>query len=158
MFTLTKKDFSNLHNSKCELLFAMDHLRETLSPQLVKRLDKCLELFRVGMENVYEQERSDFDRKSEHYKNIADLMSIKTAVWSIYDVSSLCDVAEGFDDAAALDYLGERVYLQSGPKTWIDLFRAADTLMRLSGDTHHVFVEGFHKTDVAGVITMSTGS
>lgn len=157
MFTLTRKDFSDIHNGLCYLRFAMQDLEEVLSPALMQKITKAANSIEKGFAGVREQEVAEFDRKSEHYKAVANEHNITTAVWSIFDVESLYTKAEGFDDAVALNYMGQRVFMGSGPKTWVDLFKAADIAIRDSED-YHVFVEGFHKTKEPGVITMTTGS
>ena len=157
MFTLSRKDFSDIHNGLCYLRFAMQDLEDVLSPALMQKITKASNSIEKGFASVREQEVTMFDRRSEHYKAVAEQHNVKTAVWSIYDVESLFDTAEGFDDAVALDYMGQRVFMGSGPKKWVDLFKAADIAIR-DADDYHVFVEGFHKTKEPGVITMTTGS
>jgi hypothetical protein len=40
----------------------------------------------------------------------------------------------------------------------VDLWVAAEAAIERSGDTHHVFIEAFIPSNVAGVLVLSTGS
>jgi hypothetical protein len=41
--------------------------------------------------------------------------------------------------------------------TWLDLWRAADCAIKLSGDSHHIFIEDF-QINLQGQLELSTGS
>lgn len=157
MFTVTRDEFRDIHNGMCYLHHAMRRLEDVLSAELYNELAKARDGIEKGFVSVRKQESDRFDRLNTHYRHVADQHRLRTAVWSIYEVESLYDVAAEYDDAAALDYMGKRVLLQSGPKTWLDLFKAADTVIR-EADDYHVFVEGFYKTTEPGVISLTTGS
>ena len=69
-----------------------------------------------------------------------------------------------FQGTFAVRYLagtwGTNAYSQ-GPfenPTWGQLREIGETLIRESGDDHHVFIEGFKYTKVPGVLEMYTGS
>lgn len=161
MFTITKDDFKNLHNAKCELHFAVEHLQETLSPAVIERLQKCLSQFREGMKYVYEQETRDFNYKNGMYRRAAEDNDFRST-WSIYGVADLNNIALGFDECTVLRHdcnwnRDVNVELPAGPKTWLDLWRAADQAVRESGDLHHSFIEDFVKTE-DGALRLVTGS
>lgn len=161
MFTVTKEDFTNLHNAKYQLSTAIGQLQETLSPTLVQQLDKGLSLFKAGMENIYMQERTDFDRKNKMYDQIGRLNNFRS-VWSIYSVADMEQTAPGLDTCTTLKHDNNfekdvAVPLKAGSKTWFDLWQAADKAIRESGDLHHLFIEGFVKID-DNTVRLVTGS
>jgi hypothetical protein len=49
------------------------------------------------------------------------------------------------------------VVVEIAGNTWLDLWQAADTAIRKSGDSHHTFIEGFHMNK-QGQLELSTGS
>lgn len=82
------------------------------------------------------------------------------SMWSIYD--GVNDPSEPSPyEARTMAYnnnWGEpvEVPLPQGKLTWLDLWRAADKCIKDSGDTHHVFIEGFRKN--GGILELVTGS
>jgi hypothetical protein len=107
-------------------------------------------------------ESAEFDRKYNICSKIADQHNF-VSVWSIYE---LIDSAESFQnvihkDAVTIRYLSyglpEVSVTVDGPVTMLDMWKAANTLILLSQDGHHVYVEGFHRND-DGSLQLSTGS
>lgn len=82
------------------------------------------------------------------------------SMWSLYD--GINDVEESSPyKARTMAYAnnwGEpvEVTLPEGNLTWLQLWKAADECIKQSGDTHHVFIEGFKPN--GGVLELITGS
>jgi hypothetical protein len=137
--TITAKEFTTIHNGLCDLESAVRQLEDVLSPALFLRLAKAASDIRGGLAGAYEQDSADFDRKSDGYdavKNDNDFGS----VWSIYSVENLADTHSYPADAVVV-YGRAHCAVEGG--TWVDLYRAADNCIRLSGDDHHIYIEGF---------------
>ena len=87
------------------------------------------------------------------------------SVWSIFGVNDFSVVP--FPGITTLRYeehwgpkdrpLVHHFEDQVGPPTWMDLWKAAESLIRLSGDTHHVFIEAFSPRGT-GTFYLQTGS
>ena len=94
---------------------------------------------------------------------MSDILKIKFAIWSIYDHKKLRSFRDiPYPDMCKLIYTGwgdcnEAIEFDKAP-TWARLWQAADALMRLSGDEHHQFIEGFEQTDRIGVYELHCGS
>lgn len=84
------------------------------------------------------------------------------AVWAMDDVKLVAPFAKGLVHLTYEIHWGEPVGFETlTDPTYLDMFAAADRLIRLSGDSHHVFVEDFIKKGNAGrarVYDLSTGS
>ena len=99
-------------------------------------------------------ERDDFEKKMDYFSGIEKENNFITT-WSLYD--ELEDINEKyyFEDVRLMKYEGfEEEVLGS---TWLDLWRAADKLVRKSEDYHHIFIDGFDETDVH-TVKLVTGS
>ena len=83
-------------------------------------------------------------KKYEEFAKFAENNKLVT-VWSIYDVN-LDDKHpfEGAKEVVYSDHWGQGIVADviSGD-TWGDLFLAADSCIRSSGDDHHMFIEEF---------------
>ena len=85
---------------------------------------------------------------SEHTKNLYEV----TDITAPHMLGNIVQVA--YDK-----HWGHRtVFVEVLGNTWLDLYVAADKAISLSGDNHHVFIEAFNTTDVAGQVSLSTGS
>jgi hypothetical protein len=160
--TLTSDEFSTIHNAKCSLHSVAQRLEGVINDALHKQLiDAIAELDR-GLERAYELDDQVVDRNCEHYDGIADEIGIRTSSWSMHEVPDL-NANHPFGDKELLAYskhfgLGEVKVFIEGP-TWKDLWFAAEAAIRLSGDLHHIFVEGFEQSkSKENTLVLSTGS
>lgn len=89
------------------------------------------------------------DEQIDFYANLAVKLGMKHSVWSMYEIVDPF-VPTDYDVVEKLvynDHWGEigTVEVELGNfrfyPTWIDLWRAADEAIKLSRDTHHVFIE-----------------
>ena len=124
----------------------------------VDEFDRIIEGFQMGLKDAYEQDNSTFDRKMAYYNQFKTENGFK-ALWSIYELEE----GEFFNlhpwQGAKQIFYHETSAPILGP-TWGDLYRAADLAIERSGDSHHIFIEGFY-TYAAGdnsVLGLTTGS
>jgi hypothetical protein len=104
------------------------------------RLKEIIEEMEKGLADAYKQDHSAFDRKMDHYKQIAKENGFMS-IWNVFEVEDL---------TAPHSLINNELYytfadcVQIEGDTWVDVYRAADKLIRRSGDEHHVFIEGFY--------------
>lgn len=132
--TLTALEFRDLHNAICSL-------NTNTNPEVVNAVARM----RDALQGAYAQESEDFDRKSEHYGQVAGARGL-LATWSLYEVGDL-NQPHPYSDVQQVcyrDHWGDKPVFApvSGP-TWADLYVAADQAIALSGDRHHTFIEAF---------------
>lgn len=147
--TLRGKDFSTIHNALCDLR----SVSTRCSDAMAREIDPIIFKLEQGLEDVYQQENAEVDRRLDHYESVARENGF-VSVWSIYDI----------DDLSLPHCYGEDINVQYNNcmakvegHTWIDLWRAADKVIRESGDDHHIFIECFLR-DQTTVLKLSTGS
>ena len=102
----------------------------------------------------------DFDTKFAYFDTSRSELGL-SAVWSIYEVDNLNEV-HPFEGATKVIYRaygsGDHEVAIDGT-TWKSLYIAADTLIRESGDNHHIFIEAFKQSSISPeILFVSTGS
>ena len=102
----------------------------------------------------------DFDTKFDYFDTSRSELGL-SAVWSIYEVDNLNEV-HPFVGATKVIYRaygsGDHEVAINGT-TWKSLYIAADTLIRESGDNHHIFIEAFKQSSISPeILFVSTGS
>ena len=132
--TLQGEDFTLLHNTLCDL-------RRRAERKNSKALSKLVKQFEKSLRNAYDQDHNEDDRSRQYWEGVADQNNF-AAVWSV-DSPRDCNANIGVD-IDELHYDGLSVKL-SGP-TWLDFYRAANDLIVMSGDRHHIFIEGWYRT------------
>jgi hypothetical protein len=145
--TLTRQEFSSLHNALCSL----DSVDNPTVTNLVAQM-------RAALAGAYEQDNAAFDRKFVHYRSVAEELGL-TAIWSMYEVDNLSDSYpyEAVKSVTYRDHWGDQpVVVPVNGLTWAALFVAADAAIRDSGDQHHVFIEQF--VQQGDTLLLTTGS
>lgn len=158
--TLTAKEFSDIHNAKCEFHAVANALEGVISERLHERLQAALDLMNKGLDNAYKQDNEAYERQSKHYDEISEKHGFKS-IWSVHEVTDLnAPFAGAATHVAYENHWGDEVApVPINGNTWVDLWRAAETAIKQSGDTHHVFIEGFTPSHTQeGVLVLSTGS
>jgi hypothetical protein len=157
--TLTAKEFSDIHNAKCELNSILQSTEGVIHPKLQERLEKALEQINKGLANAYKLDEEAYEKKSAHYDKISEENGF-TTIWSVYEVADLnAPFAGAATKLAYKDHWGKKeVVVPINGNTWVDLWRAAEAAIKQSGDTHHIFIEAFIPSNVTGVLVLSTGS
>jgi hypothetical protein len=154
---LSAEDFKNLHNGKCELFHAVQQLDGVLNDSLLERLRSGLRLVDAGLASAYQQEQTADEIRHAAIDAARKDKGFKTE-WSM----------DNFDFAATVDPKPKQVLYRNhwgsmpvrvGVKgdTWLDMWAAADTAIRNSGDDHHIFIEGLRHIG-KGVYELDTGS
>jgi hypothetical protein len=156
--TLSSEDFKTVHNTLCELRNLVHCMDESVIK--VERFEEIVRGFEQGLKNAYAQDNDAFDRKHDYYNRFREDNGL-TTIWSIYKLEE-----HGFmlnhpwAGAKVLVYHDRTTAPIEGP-TWGDLYRAANEVIRRSGDDHHIFIEGFrkwrHATDNS-MLELTTGS
>lgn len=91
-------------------------------------------------------ELNEFGKKYEYFKQIAEDCGF-VSVWSMYDTYPFCGEIP-YPNARTVTYKehwGQEAVVSGIMEegTWEDIWRAADLCIRASGDSHHIFIEGF---------------
>ncbi len=159
--TLTAKDFKTVHNTLCDLRSVQERLTGVINNELSDRLHSVIAGFERGLASAYTQERESFDRKMDLYDSVKDELKCRS-IWSIYEVDDLY-TEHPYASAKELVYKhhwgAEPVSVPLLGKRWVDLWIAADHLIKQSGDDHHIFVERFQPLQNDNtVLVLSTGS
>lgn len=156
--TLSAEDFKKVHNGKCKLHCLLQSMAGVVNEKLIGELERAIEEIEAGLKAAYAEEERVDDERREMCGRIAKQFDIKHSTWSMYEVADMTAVP--YPDAVVLHYdggWGKAVTLQLVKGSdWIALWRTADQAIRLSGDTHHTFIESL--TLVDGVVVLSTGS
>jgi hypothetical protein len=120
----------------------------------VNDVERIIESFEQGLKNAYEQDEESFDDKMAYFREFQNQQGFE-AMWSMYELSTGCfELPHPYPADAVVMYQKGSVPVL-GP-TWGDVYRAADSAMRMSGDAHHVFIEGFEAR--GNQLNMFTGS
>jgi len=100
------------------------------------------------------------DEKFDYYNQVREDLGLN-AVWSIFEVENLSE-RHPFVGATKVIYRaygsGDHEVTIEGD-TWKSLYVAADTLIRDSGDGHHIFIEDFKQSSInPEILFVTTGS
>lgn len=155
--TLKANDFKTLHNSLCELDRMVGKLLQGNAYE-GQKLEQIAQTLRNSLQDVYAQERNDFDRKSDHYSQVKEELGLRS-IWSIFEVANLSErfPFEGVTRVVYKDHWGSTpVSTEINGGTWAALYVAADACIRDSGDEHHVFIEQFKQ--FGDTLVLTTGS
>ena len=150
--TLRGEDFKIIHNTLWELEY------QGLSGQV------GAERIRAALAGAYQQENQDFESKMDYFGEFKRENGLQST-WSLYELP-----VHGFlldhpypSDAFVVykDHWGDgparNKYYPVMGATWGDVYRAADLAIRESGDSHHIFIEGFRVKN-GNELHMYTGS
>lgn len=159
--TLTPEEFKQVHNGLCNLENTLSRLEEVLNQDLFMRLRKAAGEIRRGMAGAYDQDHKASDRKYNLFKSFAEENELKST-WSVYEVENFGD-PHPFTNATTLNYKdhwGEKeATVAIKGNSWGDLYKAADECVKLSGDSHHAFIEAFRQSSInKNVLFLVTGS
>ena len=142
MFTLTKPEFTMIHNALYDLDCARADLESVVAPTLMTRLNRAATDLRKGMKAVYEQESAQWRRQQDYFESVQREHAYAGATVLKYK-----------------DNWGKPVEVPLAGNRWVDLYIAADYLIKESGDEHHIFIEKFAaKEEDPSVLFLRTGS
>lgn len=100
------------------------------------------------------------DEKFDYYNQVREDLGLDS-VWSIFEVENLSE-RHPFVGVTKVIYRaygsGDHEVTIEGD-TWKSLYIAADTLIRDSGDGHHIFIEDFKQSSInPEILFVTTGS
>lgn len=156
---LTAEEFKSVHNGMCELRYQIENLLPFINEKLAQSLSKGLKSIETGLAGAYQKDEDEFDRRSAHYDEVCNKHNFKS-IWSMHEVEDL-NADHIYPNATHVMYDagGATNSVPINGKTWVSLWRAADTLIKISGDNHHIFVEDFIQIQgVDTILQLSTGS
>ncbi len=141
-FIVDSEFVKQLHNFRCELYG--DH------PELEKK-------FSAIIDKLTKERDAILDRRADYYDDMRLAYKLRS-IWSIYEQDSMQATSpfkgnrmffSGFNDNVETN-------LPNHPLTWLELWKAADKLIR-EDDSHHIFIEQFIQRD-DNTIELITGS
>lgn len=110
-------------------------------------------------ERILLQEHEKQEQMNSIVDSVAREENCLNAIWSMSE-ELLLDEEPAFTgkrNVVYKDHWGHNpISLEVVDPTWRDLFRIADKLIEMSGDSHHVFIEGFER--YGNDIILYTGS
>lgn len=153
---LTPEEFRSLHNSICELHRIANQLTGNEGP----RIHAIIEDMHRALENSYQESDAEFNRRMQQYDELQEASKFNS-IWSIYSVTAFNEVP--YPQARTLLYEnhwgGQEIRVALGAQDWHAIWAAADQAIRLSGDRHHIFIEGIEPDeDDHTVLVLTTGS
>lgn len=140
-FQFSSAEISRLHNAKCELHGLHQQLDGVVADKISQRLQRAIDEINASMKRMYDEEHRITDEAFSRQNEIAEANDFKT-IWSV-DNRLNFDEPHSWPTAQSLRS-GDRAVSIGGP-TWLDLWKAADSLVRLNGYQNHIFVEGFNQ-------------
>lgn len=160
MYQISPNEVSCLHNAKCDLYqleqFVSEHFKDDSAiAKRVKSLKGYLNPVANRLMDEKDKEWARIQRIYESDKSVNNFSSI----FSIYENRDYPD-----------DWIGKKMVYQGwGEKvsetimsrldnlSYLDMWETADSLIKKSGDSHHIFIEDFiEQSD--GTIRLVTGS
>jgi len=156
-YSLSKEEYEALHNARCKAHALVSSLSKILSPLYAKDLHDISDLLNHGLaridQKVEEEEAASYIAAEE----IGKKAGIKIARWSAGQVNF---EEVPFPGVKVMVYdAHHKIVTVNIPNNgrWIDLWKAADEAILLSGDDHHIFVESFKQISPTE-IELGTGS
>lgn len=155
---LTADEFKTIHNTLWELDRVIDQLDNIVKDSMVERLHSVSQTLRNSLKGAYEQERTVSKTRMNYYQRVQEECKYQS-VWSI---STIDDFYTNHPYLAADQVIYEgKVAIINGPN-WIDLWDAADRVIKATGDLHHIYIESFvpgpKVGDAKNVLCLVTGS
>jgi len=158
--TLSKDEFKEVHNAKCEFHQVQQALEELGIVKLAERMRKALQLMQHGLASAYKQDDEAFVKANDDFTRIRQAEGFTSSRWSIYETAGKMGEVP-YPKAKLLvydQYATIGVPLPVRP-TWVDLWRAADSLIQKLEGTNYVFIEGFTPTTSSEeTLSLHTGS
>ena len=154
--TLRGEDFKIIHNTLCDLRNLVQRMEQSMIK--TAEFDRIIEGFQMGLQNAYDQDNSSFDSKMDYYTRFRVENGL-SAIWSIYDLEEHGFLQDHPWQGAQQIFYHETSAAIKGT-TWADLYRAAELAIQRSGDSHHIFIEGFEPYTAGdnSVLWLTTGS
>lgn len=156
--TLNPQEFTTIYNLQCQLHSISQRLEHLIHPSIHSEIVDVRNKILTILGPTLEKEDDDFDKNIEEFRKIQEENNL-FANWSYYEISpSDINKKHFFKNITSISYEGITIPFNktNKPKTWLDLWKISDQIMRQSGDTHHCFLEGWNFQD--GNLDVITGS
>lgn len=161
MITLNDQQHKQLDSLLPDLHALKQSLEGAVHPKHIETIERLQASVQFALAQVHKAEEDTFDQNFDKLAAIEDQNGFST-IWSISEVP-----ADKLNEKMPFK-IGTLVYESWGPLqqkvvnkkiTWLEAWALADELIKLSGDTHHIFIEDFTKVaKQSGVVTLTTGS
>lgn len=151
---ISQEDFKKLENSYIDVNYLAKKLEGIVHPSIIKELEKIKENISSVIKEEQEKEEANFDKAYKYCSKVQDENKFNS-IWSIYENTDF-EAKFSKKKVQSITYDG----VETNPNkvlTWLEMWKEADNLIKLSGDDHHIFIEDF--TEVKpGHYNLSTGS
>lgn len=152
--TLTADEFKEIHNALYDFRGLNNILEDAIKEQTYLKLRAVENRIRAALNGAYVQEAAIFKDKHRYYDGVQAEKKFNSC-WSIYEAGVL-NREHPYQGAKYMSYLNQCVDIK-GPQ-WIDLWEAADWLIKKSND-YHIYIEGFEQTEInPEMLFLTTGS
>lgn len=153
-YDITSKQVSDIHNGFLYLYQALDLAKETFRDEsdFVVKLRMAEKYLKPIRDDVVARKDTYEDKLYDMFKLIGQKNDFRS-IWSIYSVSDL-NSTHPFTSNKFLRHFNGQEPIPGN--TYLDLWKAADSLIRQSNDMH-IFIEGFRKVN-SDVLELITGS
>lgn len=149
---LTPEQYKELNSIYPKFHSVISVLEKTVKPEIVAEIVEMQQTFYKVFADKWKSEDEAFDKNYQALSEIADANGLES-IWSVSEVPAT-DLDKVFtkEKKVIITYSSwgnpvEYVLENKGDKqiTWLEMWRVADKVIKMSGDDHHVFVEAFRK-------------
>lgn len=142
---LVLEDMSKIESLSPDL-YSLSQGLDSLSLKFSQQVNNASNCLNETFKKYRESEDSSFDNKMNGFGKIQEKHKL-WSVWSEYKISP-SEMKKSFSDkpVESLSYesWGPTQTLKVGKiTTWLEMWKVAEKVMKLSGDTHHQFIEAF---------------
>ncbi len=135
-------DLKKIESLYPEISSFYHQIEDILSEQLVSKMRKIKDEFHSAFAKKWEQEHIIFTKNSNALDKIASEYKLKSC-WSISEIPAE-ELKNSFSKkkVKALVYENEKIEINAAV-SWLDMWKYADKIIKMSGDEHHIFIEHF---------------
>lgn len=140
----TKIDIQKIENLYPKISSFYNHIEGILNEKLVKDFQEIQETFKSVFAEKWKQKELDWDKNYKELEKIAKQQKFKS-IWSISEIKAK-DLNSYFskNKVKSLMYLDQKIEINA-KVSWLEMWGYADQIICMSGDQHHIFIEGFEK-------------
>ena len=150
-----------LESVNYEVRMLYERLHGVVNQSLLKGIETIISKTDTYLKPIREEDDVAWEKNQEALDEISNSNKFRT-VWSMTEVTS-----EQMSELTPP--IKEIVYESWGPTqkhtfdkptqiTWLEVWKIADQLINLSGDTHHIFIESLEAQGTDGLFKLWTGS
>lgn len=139
-------------------------LEGVVHPSIIQDIEEMQTVYKKIFEPYWQEERSLSNTNYEQLEAVREEEGL-SSVWSISEINYtkmkdlfskepvFCIEYESWGPSQKVEFSEGKIF------TWLDMWKHADKLIKNSGDTHHIYVEGFSPVKgKKGYYKMYTGS